>query len=113
MGGDQSESLATCSTAAADTRRGVFNHEAAAGIYTCAFGPEQVRIWSRMEILNRSYRSQSDGAYSGFPFFTSSDTTNASGTGTPTAIKAEVAYTTVAEVHIAHFGFGSLWNGPI
>ena len=46
--------------------------------------------------------------YSGFPFSTSSETTKTSGTGTPTAFKADVAYTTVADVQMAHLGFGNL-----
>lgn len=50
-----------------------------------------------------------ESTYAGFPFFTSSATTNTSGMLMPAALRAEVAYFRVAEVHIAHFGLGNEW----
>ena len=50
--------------------------------------------------------------HAGFPCLTSSAATKTSGMMIPAALRAEVAYFRVAEVHMAHFGSGNVLPDP-
>lgn len=113
---DQAKGLGACGTPATDACRGIFDHETAGGVDPCTLCAQEVRIRSvgcgKREQPISGVRAAVDKTYSGLPFSTSSDTTKTSGTGMPAAFRAAVAYEMVAEVQIAHFGFGSLQCGP-
>ena len=114
VGRNQTKGLASRSLSATTARWGILDNKAASGIDTRALRAEQVRVGPVGIQYVDLYPPDRSGTatYSGLPFSTSSETTKTSGIGTPTAVSAEVAYTIVAEVQIAHLGVGSLWCGP-